>query len=524
MKNFRRTDAGLFCLVFLAAACIHHPVDYDNTQSRFCLLSSVVDFGRLDIDMYKDETIDISVVDGVTYSNKAIGAPLVASPIYWMLRNLTPIRHDRPLSPRAVYICTLLSTALPFAILGIVLFRFQVLLGADPVSAYISVLAYAFGSIAWIHATLFSGHQMAANFAFFSFALIHLFSRNIITPGVPGWFGAGLLAGLAALADYTAITIACILAVYAFVKTRSPSARAAFLAGGSIAAAVLFAYNTRCFGSPFSFSYAHLAYGEFAMGARQGVLGVALPDPAALLSLLASPARGLFFIMPVLLMSLPGFWIWFNRPSLRSECLAAGMIVAVYFLINAGFYAWHGGWTFGPRYLVPMLPFLVLPMAFALDRQWILPLFLVSFAQVGFAQMVMPHTPEEIMNPIVECIYPLFQYGYFSETIGTRLGFPGLVSFLAVLAAGAILAWWSRPRPDLRTGAAGDTISESWRPVYPLAIVGIVAGLLAVRSPAVVGIHMYNAKLLGHAAYQLKSDRLARAAMQEERFSREGIR
>ena len=45
------------------------------------------------------------------------------------------------------------------------------------------------------------------------------------------------------------------------------------------------------------------------------------------------------------------------------------VIVAValtFLLINAGYYYWHGGWSTGPRHMVPMLPLLGLALAFAL--------------------------------------------------------------------------------------------------------------------------------------------------------------
>jgi hypothetical protein len=529
----RRAELGLFFLLLMSTASFHHPVEYDNTSSRYYLVSAIVDYGRLDIDMYADKTIDTAVVGAHTYSNKAIGAPLLALPVYWALRHWGPGRDEAPLSPRAEYLCRLLTTSLPFALAGIVLYRLLLAMGAPAPHAFATVLAYAFGTIAWVHATMFSGHQMAANFALMSFAAIWFRSRRkpgTGWAGLSGWIGAGLLAGFAALADYTAIYLAAVLAVYAWTRTGRTGVRAAFLAGGSVPALMLALYNTACFGHPWSFSYAHLGYGEFAAGAQQGFLGVSLPDIGALGALLASCSRGLFFIMPVLLLSLAGFARVMRPPRrkkghpaapasslVRADLMTIAAIVAGYLLINSGFYGWHGGWTFGPRYLVPMLPFLVMPMAFAIDRVWYPILFLCSAGQVGFAALAMPHTPEEISNPIVECIVPLARDGYIALNPGMWFGLHGPLSLLPWLLAAIGLAWVSWPafgkdRPS-RTG--GD-----WRGLYALATIGIVISLAVVRTPPAVDLHLYRSRLLGNAADVLKSEALLQAATREYALSR----
>ncbi|OGH59640.1 MAG: hypothetical protein A3G34_07410 [Candidatus Lindowbacteria bacterium RIFCSPLOWO2_12_FULL_62_27] len=526
----RRPELGLFLIFLFSASFIHHPVEYDNTLSRFFLLSAVVDYGRLDIEAYKDQTIDISVAGDKTYSNKAIGAPLVAAPIYWALRRWTPIRHDAPLSPRARRICVFLTTTVPFALLGVVMYRVLLGMGAAPINAYLAVLAYGLGTIAWIHAAMFSGHQVAANFAFFSFACLHGRADG------DRWkfLGAGCLAGLAALSDYTAIFLAILLAAYAMAVTSRWPTRAAFLAGVALCGVVLAAYNGRCFGGAFSFSYEHLGYGDFAAGARRGFMGVAAPVPESLMALMFSPARGIFFIMPVLLLSLPGFWLWFERVHAaegaapdRGAGLApwvAGAAVVGYLLINAGFYGWHGGWTFGPRYLAPILPFLVLPLAFALDRPWFSALFLASFLQISAAQMVMPHTPEEIRNPIAECLYPLFRYGYRSDTWGSRLRMSELMSAVIFVSILAALVWRTRPAASpVALPDGSQAVLAVWRPIYPLALAGIIIGLFLTRSPATVDIHTYNSRLLASLAGATGSEALSAAALQEARRSPRGI-
>src|SRR5207249_12252848 len=129
-------------------------------------------------------------------------------------------RSGALLSRPARYTCRLVTTSLPYAVLGVILFRVLLGMGAMPFNAFAAVLAYAFGTIAWINAMLFGGHQMAANFAFFSFASVWSLSRQPNRGRLAAWFGAGLLAGLAALADYTAMYLAAVLTGYAVKKAQ----------------------------------------------------------------------------------------------------------------------------------------------------------------------------------------------------------------------------------------------------------------------------------------------------------------
>ena len=426
-------------------------------------------------------------------------------------------------------------------------------MGATPVSAFAAVMAYAFGTIAWINAMLFGGHQIAANFAFFSFAGVWSLSRQPNRGRLAAWFGAGLLAGLAALADYTAMYLAAVLTGYAVKKAQSTNRTLAFVGGGLVTALALAVYNAKCFGNPWSLSYAHLGYEEFAAGAEHGVLGISMPDPSVLLALLFSCARGLLFIMPVLCLSLAGFRAWIAgtgevRNPWRIEGVTVVFVVIGYLLMNAGFYGWHGGWAFGPRYLVPALPFLILPMAFAIDWMWYSVLLLISALQVACAAIGVPHTPQDFRNPIVECILPLIRDGYVAVNAGNLLGFEGLLSIVPWLAVTVATIWWIRPavsvarahasttsittrrkRPgekgsraradDSRREGPGAAPGRAWKVVYAAAAVGVVLGFILVRTPQIVDQHFFRFRLLLDAGSVLSSESLRQAAIREYRLS-----
>ncbi|MBN2126176.1 MAG: hypothetical protein JW821_17890, partial [Deltaproteobacteria bacterium] len=84
------TDHLVFLLFLFAGSYFHHPVDYDNTCSRLFMVSAAVDFGVLHIDPYADLTGDKSRAGDHYYSNKAVGAPLLGIPVYWVYRELRP--------------------------------------------------------------------------------------------------------------------------------------------------------------------------------------------------------------------------------------------------------------------------------------------------------------------------------------------------------------------------------------------------------------------------------------------------
>lgn len=485
-----RTEAVLFCLLLFSAAYFCHRVGYDNTLSRYFLISSLVDFGRLDIGWYAQDTSDVSVYRGRTYSNKSIGAPLLALPLYAGLRKWLGLRRDPPLSARACYMIRLWTSALPYALCGVALYLLLLGLGAQARNAYLAVLAYAFGTISWLHATMFSGHQTAASLALLSFAALWWSSREKRLDLLP-WLGAGLLAGLAALSDYLSGITAAGLAIYAW--RRSPDRRTgwAFLSGLAACAAVLAAYNTACFGAPWRLSYAHIGTAAFGDGWKQGWFGILWPRPGNLLRLLFSPSRGLFFTMPVLLMAVPGFQAMGTNSSHKTEARLIAVLACGTLLANAGFYAWHGGWGFGPRYLVCILPFLAIPMAFGLDRRWFAPLFGLSLAQILWAQAVMPDVPQYISNPILECLRPLWRNGYLADNLGTHRLLTGAWSLLPwfVVAGGA--AWLGRP-----AGGPGRRSPQAWGLLYAAACISILAALVWVKSPDPLIVAQYNARLM----------------------------
>jgi len=498
-----RAEAFLVLLFLFAGSYFHYTVDYDNTSSRLFAVSAAADFGVLHIDPYASLTADKSWSDGHSYSNKAIGAPLLGVPVYWVLRKIHPWKDSPPLTKGLRYGIRLVTTTLPFAVLGVTLFRSARSLGAPPIRCLLAVCSYGFGSIAFIHAGLFSGHGIAAAFSFFAFA--GLMSRKKSARGRWMGFFLGLSAGIAALADYTAMWISVILFVYALWSPIGRRDKAGFLLGGLVCAVVLACYNWKCFGSPISFSYAHQVTEAFAAESQRGFLGISLPKWRTVLSLLGSPSRGLFFIMPVFLFSLEGIRRMVQNAEFRTEGMVILMVALGYVVLIGGFYGWHGGWSFGPRYFVPMLPFLALSMAFSKWEQMPFILCLgISLFQVQVVAMSLPHCPEAIQNPLPELVIPSILEGYLAETWPGWLGLPqpwALLLYLGVCGLLFLGAWI--PARNVSSPEEPGHHRHGvlfWGILSWLAAIGLMAGVIRTDPPEQVSL--YRERLRFHRVHE----------------------
>lgn len=101
----------------------------------------------------------------------------------------------------------------------------------------------------------------------------------------------------------------------------------------------------------------------------------------SLLALLFSPGRSLWLTSPILLVALLG-----ARGMVRRTPAAAWFaiaIVATRLLFVASRSDWWGGWALGPRFLLPVIPFALLPLATAwqrASRRWTRLLIAVAVA------------------------------------------------------------------------------------------------------------------------------------------------
>jgi hypothetical protein len=181
---------------------------------------------------------------------------------------------------------------------------------------------------------------------------------------------------------------------------------------------------------------------------------VTYPKVHALREILVGQYRGLLLLAPVIAAAPFGLWLLWKRADARKGALAVAVIALYYVLFNASYIIWDGGWTYGPRFLSPALPFLCLPLALLWTRSTlafrsllaVLALYGSFITLVGVSTFAMP--PDYVKSPVRELLWPAFRTGHLSPlpttwNLGILAGLSGLTSLIPLFLVwgGAVVAW-----------------------------------------------------------------------------------
>jgi hypothetical protein len=138
------------------------------------------------------------------------------------------------------------------------------------------------------------------------------------------------------------------------------------------------------------------------------------PSPVRIWALLFSGYRGLLFTSPVLALAPFGVPA-LHRTHPAAAYVCAGTVTAFVALV-ASFNAWHGGWTPGPRYLVPCLPFAAVPLGFAFARRCVVAsvLAVLSAAMMTAITAVAIEVPATVRVLLRDFVAPYLLQGRVS--------------------------------------------------------------------------------------------------------------
>ena len=414
--------------------------------------------------------------DGELYSRKGLGMTLLALPLVWLAR-LWPALG---LAQTALLLNPLLT-----AWTGGLLFLAVMRLGWGRFAGIITALAYGLATLAWPYTQTFFSDPMSAWGLFAALYWLLAFQQEK-RKHILLW--AGLAWGLAYLSRSVnlvtlpvyGLALAALLTEGRGMKIgiwrlggHTPNPQSPIPSPQSLLAAhlrewILFAapilaagllslwWNWLRFGNPLDSGYveSEAFNGDWLFG---------------LVGLLVSPGRGILWYSPVLLLVPLGVgWFWRRA---RWLLISGGAVTLIYWLVYAKWYMWHGGYSWGPRFLVPVLPFLILISApawqwiFAEDRwgraaRLLTTLLVLLSLGVQWLGMLIPFAL--VQNWLDQTVKPLFAPETFTRLVYSPL----LRQWDFVNSDSIIFAWW-------RLGGNG----PDWV-ALALLLAGLVGGIL----------------------------------------------
>ena len=282
--------------------------------------------------------------DGRLYPKAALGQALCAAPFYALGRGVAtlfpPARRD--LVTRAV---TSLLNPFVSGALASVLFLLFLAVGASPRPAFFWALATLLTTPLWVYGKSFLTEPLLA-LGLAAGLLGALRFRE------GGGKGQALLAGVAwggtVLVKY-ALAPAVVLLLLPFLPAFLRRARAAWPAFLALAACatLALAYNAARTGTPWGSGY----------GRQATAAAFSTPWFVGLYGLLVSSGKGILWFAP--LTALVPAAIAPARRRLGAPALGIALACSVMTIVYATFEHWAGDGSWGPRYLVPLVPLLL---------------------------------------------------------------------------------------------------------------------------------------------------------------------
>lgn len=352
---------------------------------------------------------------GQSYSKYGIGQSVAQAPFFVLgqtIGKLTAAVDDRP-ARFAVGMTNSVVSATLVALFWLLTRD----LGCARGGATVAALVFGLATLAWPYARADFSEPLQA-----ALLLLALYSlRRWRRGGGPHWAAAaGAAAGFAVLTKVASIILLPPLGLYfamtlwqhvasqrreasehepgAHTTLRSLLAVPAALLPLGVCGALQLALNLHRFGSVTEFGYGN-----------EPAVGFTTPLVVGVWNLLLSSGKGLFLYAPPVLLGLA-----FLPRLARREPLVATVILLVFLaelLYYARWWAWHGDWCWGPRYLVVTVPFIMLGWAPLFSRQSPAPAALLALASCLASAGL-----------LVSSLGVAIDYGTYYSVVGSQIG------------------------------------------------------------------------------------------------------
>jgi hypothetical protein len=352
----RKKFPAMFLAAFFLFWCCFYALTVRGVPSNgdpvnyYVVAQSIAERGTVALGINHYVPLELGA-DGKYYSKFGIGQSLAEVPFHWLGRAIAPRTDNQAYRNMFIYFITEMSVPVLCALICLLFALIGVELGYSLRVSAGAALLLGLATLIWPYSKIgfsepLQGASLAAAFLF------ALRSRNSVAAAALSGFAAGLL-----ILTKTANLIVIPLFVFYYLADGNKNAKsrllnaAVFLIQFSIFFILMLIYNKIRFGGLLNFGYdtgKDAAYG-FSVAPLSGLYGF-----------LFSPGKSIFVYSPVLVAALFGASAFHRRHRAESWLLwsAAAALTVVY----SCWWAWHGDWCWGPRFLVPLVPLLALPL------------------------------------------------------------------------------------------------------------------------------------------------------------------
>lgn len=352
---------GILMSILFSSGQIENP----DTHLRLTQTRIINEDGKFGLpnDVGEDHHGNIAITDsGQRHMVYNPGQSLLFLPIYFVADNIQENEAD------SYYTATFLVSFINYlihALCALFLFKITSSIGFSSRKSYFVAFVFLLTSYSFSFAQSTYEHHFEMLFILLGYYFI-ISKSNVYYASM-----AGLAIAIGIIFRSTSVlAIPGILLLIENTKTRLYFL--SFLAPGVIAILV---YNFYRFGNPLETGY-NLAW--MLANGQNIEFWTVKRIPLSLIGFLFSPAKGLLFFSPTIILALIGISRLWKRH--RRLTLSILTLCGFYFLTFSMNFAWHGSiWSFGPRYILPVLPFLYIPLVEVEIKKWMFPVLIFSF-------------------------------------------------------------------------------------------------------------------------------------------------
>ena len=353
----------VFCLFFaLYTLTIYGQIRYGDEAERYLQAKSVVEKQTLIIPFIPGE--GTTGVNGNPYSQFEMGFGLWVIPFYafghWIAGWFSPSEADR-----ITLLYVSLANPVITALTCVVLYAFARAIGLAFYESLATTFVFGFATIAWPYSkglyreALQSLCLLLAVYAVYKARVLPSQRWLWISGSAFGFLALTKVANLAMLPVFLGFIVFIFVPIWANWKIlarwmRAIQAVIVFLI--PVIACLVFQgiINVIKFGDflnigPYNYGNP-LPYFSFA-----NLIG-------GLVGLLVSFEKGLVFYVPPVLLFVPAWILFFFKNKI--DAIFVLLLIVLHILFSASYVAWDGGSYWGPRYLVEIVPLMMLPLGF----------------------------------------------------------------------------------------------------------------------------------------------------------------